>query len=197
MRRLPIVIVLTLLVPTLVWALGSDHPKPVPNQSGSWPDGMADLVNAENRVHGFWVNSEDVFFFIGTTKDLNLFLERCAKLPASELTVVIHPGRLEVRSPWDKEPRDLYADWRLHSSIGWEVPLPDGDKKQPIPTQLRVDVYLGTSIELDKLVIPDSAKVKSGGEIEAFIKKHQRRPAEQKRPELPSDKVLDGEPAQE
>jgi hypothetical protein len=168
MRRLAIAIItVTLLVPTVVWAWGADHPKKPVNKNG-WPKGLAELVNAENRVHGYFVNWEDVFFFKGDTAALNDFLTKYAQLPDTTLRVVIHPGRLNVRSPWDKEPRDIVADWRLYASpLMRDAERPGKLTRGPFVT--RVDVCLGGSVKLTELRVPDNVSVESGGEIEAFV----------------------------
>ena len=171
MRRFAIVgMILALLIPALAWAVGSDHPKQ-PVNNDKWPKGLAGLVNAENRVHGYFVNWEDVFFFKGNTAALNDFLTNYAQLTDAKLHVVIHPGRLDVRSPWDKQPRLIAADWQLYASpFTRDQVQADGVKSGPFVT--RIDVWLGSSIKLDELRVPEKVSVESGGEIEAFVKKH-------------------------
>jgi len=171
MRRFAIAIItLMFLVPTLVWALGSDHPKQ-PVNNDKWPKGLAELVNAENRVHGYFVNWEDVFFFKGDTAALNDFLTKYSRLPDTTLHVVIHPGRLEVRSPWDKQPRDIAADWQIYASPFTRDQVQAAGVK-PGPFVTRLDVWLGGSVKLDELRVPEKVSVESGGEIEAFVKEH-------------------------
>ena len=157
----------------LAWAFGADHPeKPVTNPK--WPAGLSELVNVDNRVHGYFVNFEDVFFFRGDTRSLNAFLERYAKLPGAELRVVLHPGKLAVRSPWDKQSRAAEGDWKLYAS-----PLSrervKADDFEPRRFHTRVDVWLGGSVTLDGLQVPDNVSVESGGEIEAFVQRSRER----------------------
>lgn len=132
---------------------------------------MAQLLNVDNRVHGYFVNWEEVFFFEGDTASLNSFIEKFSALPDTELVVVIHPGRLAVCSPWDKEPREVAADWQLYVS-----PLmPDevqAEGVQPGAFVTRINVWLGGSVKLNELHVPESVAVRSGGEIEAFVKEH-------------------------
>ena len=172
MRRLAVgIVTLTLLVPVMVWGRGKDHgTRPV--SSSTWPKGLAELVNAESRVHGYSVNREDHFFFEGDTAALNDFLTRYSKLPDTKLHVVIHPGRLAVRS-WDEQPLDMVADWQLYATpFTREQVQRDGVKPGPFVT--RVDVWLGGSVRLENLAVPEDVSVESGGEIEAFVKKHAR-----------------------
>jgi hypothetical protein len=158
-------IVLGLLLPAPTWGLGHDYPKGPIGVSG-WPAGLAELVNLDNRVHGFFVNSQDVIFFSGNTKALNDFLTKYSMLPNTKLQLVIHTGKLEVRSPWDQAPRDIAADWKLSTG------LHEADAKQPAASLFgtRVDVWLSGSIK-----VPQNVTVSSGGEIESFVKKHQEK----------------------
>ena len=48
---------------TEAFALGSDHPKGPVAGNELWPEGLKDLANRPDRVHGFWVNETDVFFY--------------------------------------------------------------------------------------------------------------------------------------
>src|SRR5579872_970311 len=83
-----------------VFGLGADFPKD-------------DLVNhkfaGQTPVHGYFVNSEDVFFFAGDAKAFNQFVDAYSKLKDVKLQVVIHAGTTTARSPW--AARDIPADW--------------------------------------------------------------------------------------
>ena len=171
MRKVAVAgMILTLLIPAVAWALGSDHPKQ-PVNNDKWPKGLADLVNADNRVHGYFVNWQDVFFFKGDTVAINDFLDKYAQLRSVKLHLVIHAGRLVVRSPWDEQPRDIEADWQLYATRFTPDQVQDGRVK-PGPFVTRVDVWLGGAIKLDELRVPKNVVVDSGGEIETFVKKH-------------------------
>ena len=50
-----------------VYALGGDHPANQPVNLDKAPTGLNELINQTNRVHGFFVNAEDRFFFVGDT----------------------------------------------------------------------------------------------------------------------------------
>ena len=43
--------------------------------SGGWPKGMSELVNSPERIHGYFVNSEDIFFFVGSQKQFDQALK--------------------------------------------------------------------------------------------------------------------------
>jgi hypothetical protein len=159
-----------LLTPTVVRALGSDHPNAAVNND-KWPAGLAELVNAKNRVHGYFVNWEDVFFFRGDTAALNTFLSKCAELANTKVEVVLHPGKLEVRSPWNKEPLKIAGNWQLYASPFSREQV-EGDHVKPGRFIVRVDVWLGETLKLSELVVPANVAVRSGGEIDAFVKTH-------------------------
>jgi hypothetical protein len=167
-----VAVALVSISPTVAWAMGADHgTRPVGNSG--WPKGLAEIVNADGRVHGYFVNWQDVFFFHGDTQALNEFLEDLTALKGTQLKVVIHPGRLEVKSPWDKQPRKITAEWQLYTSPHVGSPKTLVEKREPFVT--RVDVYLGGDMRLSDLRIPASVGVESGGEIEEFVKRHQER----------------------
>lgn len=164
-----------ILLPTLGLALGSDHHKgPIPRQK-SWPEHLEDLVNCKDRIHGYWVNSVDVFFFAGDTQALNDFLAHYSKLKDIKLVVVLHPGPKEARSPWDKDLHAAKADWGLYiAPRGWLLLDADSKVKKTDPTTIsRVDVWLGGRVRLADLQVPQNVAVESGGEIEDFVRKRQ------------------------
>jgi hypothetical protein len=172
--KLLLALVAMFLLPALVLALGADHPAGALPGQPHWPAGLVGLVNAKQRVHGFWVNAEEKFFYRGDTTALNDFLAQYAKLKDTKLVLVLHPGGGEVRSPWDKTSRGP-ADWTLYfCPRDWLLHAPGGSVQKTDPTTIsRVDVWLGGSVRLTDLTVPENVTVESGGEIEGFIRKHQ------------------------
>ena len=164
-------VVLVLSIPASALALGGDEPNG-PMNNDKWPTGLAAIVNADNRVYGYFVNWEDTLFFRGNTAAFNVFLAKYAQLPNTKLELVIHPGKLEVQSPWDKQPRALSANWRLYCTPFAQEQVMNGGVK-PGPFITRVDLWLGDSVKLAELQVPSNVPVTSGGEIEAFVKQHQ------------------------
>ncbi len=149
------------------FGLGSDHPQgPVAGNKG-WPAGLKELANRRERVHGFWVNETDVFFYDGDTRAFNRFLEAYGKLNNTALRVVLHPGLSKARSPWDKAERDIPVAWSLHASFSPLDGLPAPNAAGQFYT--RIDVWLGSRLRLEELRIPSNVTVASGGEIERFI----------------------------
>jgi hypothetical protein len=153
---------------------------------------LTDLANQPNRVGGYWVNSNDWFYFAGDTKALNDFLRRYAKLTETPLVLVIHPGK----APAERCVGELFAepyDWKLDSMY----PAFTRDKKWFQKADggqwgrvAIVQAWLGGNIRLDELDVPANIEVRPGGEIEEFIEQHNKKKAE--RSEAPWGKAVEG-----
>ena len=165
MRRLfifALIVALFSLSASQALAIGRDLPKDYLEDHGQ-------LVKGQIPVHGFMVNWEDVFFYSGDTAAFNKFVEAYSKLENVEHRIVIHAGSKKARSPWDKEDRDIPADWSYYV---WNTgPVPKGSK----PAPAKVDVWLGSRIKLEELRIPANVEVVSGGEIEKFVGEHKKK----------------------
>ena len=77
--------------------------------------------------------------------------------------VVLHAGTCLAKSPWFENRVDT-ADW--------SVTIASDDAITQTQDKIRIDVWLGGSVTLDNLRLPPTVTVKSGGEIESFIKRH-------------------------
>lgn len=168
-------------VPGSLLAMGADHPKPTDGASW-WPAGLKELANRPDRVHGFFVNMEDVFFYAGDTAAFNDFLAAYARMDNTILQLVIHPGPKKARSPWDKEDRNIPVDWSLYAAAFSREQLESG-RVSGGKVVTKIDVYLGRGIGLDGLQIPDAVEVSSGGEIEAFLETRTPKPTADHRQE--------------
>ena len=146
-----------------VFAWGGNHPPEPVHPQDEWPAGLAELLNREERVHGYWVNANDFFFFAGDTDAFNEFLERYATLKNTPLRLVLHPGVGMTGSVG--VGRDIPFEWRV-SVEKWHS---DPSKA---PTLVTMELWLGGLVQLKKIEVPLSVEVKSGGEIEAFIAEH-------------------------
>jgi hypothetical protein len=102
---------------TAAHALGADHPKGPVAGNDQWPRGLKELVHRPDRVHGYWVNETDVFFYHGDSQQFNQFIDGYRQLQATTLRVVIHAGTQKARSPWDKADREIPVAWTLHASF--------------------------------------------------------------------------------
>lgn len=155
-------------------ALASEHPAgKTLHAASNWPDGLADLVNCRERVYGYFVNFWDCFYFEGDTASLNAFLQKLGGIHQPQPVVTLHTGRGKTHK-LDGEETFEY-DWSLSTR---PEGAPIADKR--VQTGLAVDVWLSDSIRLDDLKVPLSIEVRSGGEIDKFVKDHGRSAAAEK-----------------
>ena len=160
-----------LLACTDAFALGSDYPKeqPVPG-STNWPKGLSALVNSTNRVWGFFVNAEDIFFFSGDRSELTAFLQKYSRLDGLESRrLILHEGIGEAKSPWEKTGRP--CDWKLYvCPKGWHnlgVLLKQGTNSVEVLQKAakepgyvaEVHFWTGGHIALNQLDIPKAVVV--------------------------------------
>jgi hypothetical protein len=160
------VVCLSLVTTSDAFALGSDYPpgRPVYG-STNWPAGMCTLVNATNRVWGFFVNQEDILFYTGGASDLTIFLRDYSRLLGIEgHRLVLHAGAGEAKSPWEKTGRP--CDWKLYlCPKGWHnlhVLSQKGTNSVEVLRQaakepgyiVEVHFWTGGRINLDQLEIP-------------------------------------------
>jgi hypothetical protein len=136
-----------------VFGLGMDHPNGQPvNNPGSWPEGMTNLVNGTNRIHGFFVNITDVFFFAGTATNFSSFLEDYSKIGGTvdRHCLILHDGVGEAKSFGTSHGP---CDWELYGQgNGW---------KNGICTNyiLEVHFWTGGRIALNQVAIPKNVEV--------------------------------------
>jgi len=155
-----------------VFALGSDYPgdRPVTG-STNWPTGMNKLVNATNRVHGYFVNAEDIFFYAGGAAEFTAFLQEYSRLEGIESRcLILHDGIGEAKSPWEKSGRP--CDWKVYACPkGWHniaVLSKQGTNSVEVLQMaarepgyiLEVHFWSGGRISLEQLDIPKNVEVK-------------------------------------
>lgn len=153
-------------------ALGADHPNDRPvTGSTNWPAGLKKLVNTTNRVHGFFVNAEDVFFFTGTASEFTTFLQAYSQLEDVEpRRLILHDGRGEAKSPWEKSGRP--CDWKLNvCPKGWRnvgtlskqgtnsVAMLQQAAREP-GYIVEIHFWTGGNIALEHVAIPKNVEVK-------------------------------------
>ena len=155
MKTLFMLFLLKALTVTSVSGLGSDYPNDQPiGGTSAWPVGVKELVNTTNRVHGFFVNAEDFFFFSGRATSFTTFLRDYAKIQDVEKhRLILHEGIGSVKSPWGKESKP--CDWKLHAApAAW---LKRDSKAEGFI--LEVHFWIGGRISLDEIVIPQNVEV--------------------------------------
>jgi hypothetical protein len=172
LRLARLLILSTLLIATRnTFALGADHPNDQPIIGLThWPAGLEKLVNVTNRVHGFFVNQEDTFFYSGDTAALSAFLADYAKLDGVVAKRLIqHEGVGEAKSPWAKEGRP--CDWKLYvCPKSWHnlAELSKGGTNSVEVLQIaakeagyivEVHVWIGGRLALDQVEIPKTVEV--------------------------------------
>ena len=165
-------IVWTMFIATRnAFALGAGHPNDQPViGSTNWPAGLEKLVNVANRVHGFFVNQEDMFFYSGDTAALSAFLRDYAKLDGVvNKRMIRHNGVGEAKSPWAKD--GLPCDWELYvCPESWHniaelsrggtnsVEVLQKAAKEP-GYVVEVHVWTGGRLALDQVDIPKNVEV--------------------------------------
>jgi hypothetical protein len=132
------------------FGLGSDYRNDLPvGGSSAWPAGVMALANSTNRVHGFFVNAEDILFFSGSLTTFNDFLRDYAKIEGiKQHRLVLHEGQGEAKSPWDS--RGKPCDWKIYA-------CPEAWLKADATSKafiLEVHFWTGGNIRLDELAVP-------------------------------------------
>jgi hypothetical protein len=153
------------------FALGSDYPagRPV-GSSSAWPKGMSELGNLTNRVHGFFVNAEDFFFYAGTADDLAAFLGAYSKIEGIEQhRLILHDGVGNAKSPWETARRP--CDWELsgcpeswlagHAAMAQGTNAVAARELAANATNYIMEVHFwtGGKIALDQVAIPKNIQV--------------------------------------
>ena len=148
-------------------AVAGAHPEGrITGGADYWTDDLRELINRDERIHGYFVNAEDQFLYAGNTEALNGFLKIYADLKDARLKVVLHAGPAKATAVGAREPRQgdwgLYSaprDWIRHSS---KSDVTDDDP----PLITRVDVWVGRAVKLDRLEIPAAVPVEAGKDVE-------------------------------
>jgi hypothetical protein len=161
--------VITLLFCASAFPLAANHPPGLPvGQNPEWPAGLADLLNSPGRVHGYFVNANDFFFYREDTDEFNRFIEQYAGLEQTPLTLVLQPGPGTTNSltPDDKE---LPFDWEVDLYCrGWAREAPPDPTGKAGKYVVVVKVFPAGQFELGNIRVPPNVKVKSGVEDKRF-----------------------------
>jgi len=166
---------LALCTPAFPWV--AEHPAQLPvGGATGWPAGLRELVNREGRVYGYFINANDFFFFTGDTESFNDFLEQYARLKGTPLTLIVHPGR-GITSRLGEKEKKITFDWEVEVLCrGWHPQAPPDPTRDPRTDKpgyvVILEVWVGGNVELKKVKVPKTVKMKSGGEIEKFIAGH-------------------------
>jgi len=121
-------------------------------------------------VHGYFINANDFFFYVGDTDEFNQFLDQYAKLKKTALTLILQPGpgKTDFITRDDKE---ITFDWKVNLYCrGWAREAPPDPTGKAGRYVIVLEVYPGAQVELNKIKVPLSVKVKSGVANDAFAK---------------------------
>ena len=153
------------------FALGADHPNDRPvTGSTNWPKGLNLLINTTNRVHGYFVNAEDIFFFAGSASEFSAFLQKYSQLEGvAKQRLILHEGTGEAKSPWGKTGR--HCDWKLYMCPkGWHNAgfflrqgtnsIPEIQQAAKAPGYIvEIHFWTGGRIKLDQVELPRNVVV--------------------------------------
>jgi len=169
-------------------------------QLSDWVPGLEKLVRYGGVVYGVHKDAPTFYrgletmdiFFRGDHEDFNEILKEYAKLGDSlkryaesgraQLTLTLHPGRGNVGSHAGRsfaKGKDIPFDWKITMTREGTL-VPERDKRRYF---VSVNLWLGGDVDLDKLDVPLSLDVRSGGEIEAFVAKHEEKRKQAQKPE--------------
>ncbi len=105
-------------------------------------------------VHGYWVNSSDVFFHQGDANDFNRFVTELAKTQSTKLLVVLHPGSLKAQSPWATTDRNVPADWSVTTG-----PMVRHTRIEGGGNLLQIDLWLGGRVKIEAVRFPSNTEI--------------------------------------
>ena len=155
------------------FALGSDY-SDYRNEGPwktNWPKGLDKLINTTNRVHGYWVNQEEIFFFSGSASELTTFLQGYSRLEGIvSRRLILHDGVGEAKSLGNKTVGP--CDWKLYlCPKGWHnlgmLPRQHTNSVEMLrkiasePGYIaEVHFWTGSRIALDRVEVPKNVEVK-------------------------------------
>lgn len=143
--------------------------------SSGFPEELKALFNDKTRVAGsIGPIVECKGYYAGDTARLNAFLEAYAKVPDTRLQVILHAGNYQFNMKQITQNNDadkmVNIDWTLTCMESMPDHNPGDFQGKKIYSY--IDIWLGGQIDLKKLDVPVTLELRSGGEIEGFIKKH-------------------------
>ncbi len=92
-----VALVLMLTGAQAAFAMGGTHGKGDPKKPisvSTWPKGVTELANCEDRIGGHWINASDWFHYAGDAKAFNEFLQQYAKIKGNYILDALRFGLL-------------------------------------------------------------------------------------------------------
>jgi len=149
--------------------MGADHEDGELAPQPAWPTGFHAAVNKKNRIHGYWVNTTDVFFYRGNNGEINDMIESLTSIKAVNTKIILHAGSGLAKSPWGTDKG--VANWSVTSYCKAGFGKADS---------VLIDIWISDGIQLDKLKISADATIADGQEIKSFIEHLKSNSDEQK-----------------
>ena len=166
MKTLALICLILLLRCDCVLALGGDYPPGMPLLvPTNWPTGLADLRDNQGRVHGYCVNSEDLFFYSGDAASFNRFLTNYAALPITSHTLALHRGSGTAKSPWN-HGQGVRCDWKMYIGPRWRQAAfnkPAAEAREIIRNNpgyaVRLELWLNGGVNFAEVKVPANVTV--------------------------------------
>ena len=140
---------------------------PVALLAAVFPIGKQTLIrHGESVLHGFDIEGDTILYFAGDTAKLNKYLQSQSTGRYGARTVVLHVEEMLAQNPLVHH-NDLTtekADWKSHVTI-----------RGAPPSEITVHISLGENIQLKDIELPTNFKAVSGGEIEKYVERVNRR----------------------
>lgn len=150
-------------VQSFAFGVGYDHPSGDLRPRDKWSHAFYESVNTPERVSGYWINGSDTMFYLGGNAKLNAMIKGINAVPEAKIELVLHPEPGVARSAYGI---------KVLGPAEWAVTVGRGFGKTRTVNRIQIDVWLGRSVTLDELQLPPSIAVRSGGEIEDFVRRH-------------------------
>ena len=146
-----------------VLAAGGFHEAGRVSGQADWPKGLADLVNDPSRVGGYFVNSDDRFFFSGDVACFNRMLRQYAALEPSPV-LRLHAGK-GSETPFGGREGSIAFDWSLsiddlilRRAAGRETGVTGG---KGAAYRVSMDLWVGGGVDLFCVELPANVPVEA------------------------------------
>jgi hypothetical protein len=156
-----LIVFVTLANACLLLGLRREHPISSPVFLIDAPDSLNQLVNHEGRRYGYWVNSEDRFYYVGDAAAFAAFLKQYADVaPIAGHKLTLHEGSCTDYCPCDWKLEVGRVSWRkargilFHNDPGHSHP--PGEDPEYLA---EIHLWLESNVNLIPLEIPQVIQV--------------------------------------
>lgn len=142
-----------------------------------WPAGVQDMMDGGRLVYGVWQDAGLTAFYAGDQDAFHEVVDHYSALRGTPRRLVLHAGGGSTARLGEEE-KGIEFDWQLRVlRRGRHPDAPEDPTGYGSAFVVTLDLWLGGEYELEKLKVPLSIEVISGGEIEEFIEQHEARQA--------------------